>query len=349
MYKHLKTATAAALAVLAAGSATAQVNLTAETGGPGTVVHLAPASLVEYAAERGIANIQLKDGQTSTNYVLSIGEDKVDIGSVPLILPFLLGKGVGPYSSIDKADAAGLGANVQLLAPYTLGVYYLYAYDAKGFSSWDDIKGAKILNGPPRGAATTDSRVIIQALTGLKHDEDYEFVTVNWGQAASAVVDGTADAAMLPELFPSGRVTQASAAGAMTALSMPKDAFEYDAVQKVLRKPGSAPYRLPISEAQGLGDNWTIISDDDTFRGMAVLGGLVGRAGLDEGVVYELVKAHIENIDNTKAKAPFARLANFDVLDDAVTGVCTTGIMYHPGAVRAWEEAGYTVPACAKL
>mgnify|MGYP001416282161 CR=1 FL=1 len=77
--------------------------------------------------------------------------------------------------------------------------------------------------------------------------------------------------------------------------------------------------------------------------------GLVGRAGLDEGVVYELVKAHIENIDNTKAKAPFARLANFDVLVDAVTGVCTTGIMYHPGAVRAWEEAGYTVPACAKL
>ncbi len=346
MFKFVKSASLAAAAVMAAASAHAQVNLTAETGGPGTVVHLAPASLVEYAAERGIANIQLKDGQTSTNYVLSIGQDKVDIGSVPLILPFLLGKGVGPYASLEKDEAASLGANVQLLAPYTLGVYYLYAYDAKGFSSWDDIKGAKILNGPPRGAATTDSRVIIQALTGLKHDEDYESVTVNWGQAASAVVDGTADAAMLPELFPSGRVTQASAAGAMSALSMPKDAYESEAVQKVLRKPGSAPYRLPVSEAQGLGDNWTIISEDDTFRGMAVLGGLVGRAGLDEDLVYDLVTAHIENIEVTKSKAPFARLANFDTIDDAITGVCTTGIQYHPGAARAWEDAGYSVPDC---
>jgi hypothetical protein len=23
-------------------------------------------------------------------------------------------------------------------------------------------------------------------------------------------------------------------------------------------------------------------------------------------------------------------------------------VKYHPGAVRAWEEAGYTVPDCAK-
>lgn len=350
MYKKIATAAVAATALLSAPAAKSQANLTAQTAGPGTVVHLAPTALAEYAGARGVANIQLKDGQTTTDYLLATAEGKSDIAAGPFILPFLLGLGAGPYANIGKEEGAELAANVRLLYPYTLGVFYLHAYDAKGISGWDDLAGRKVLNGPPTGGATANSRNLIRVFSGLKPDTDYESVTVNWGQAAATVVDGTADAALIPEFFPSGRITQASAAGAMTAYSMPKDIFESEAAQKLLNKPGSTSYEISVSEVQaGLGDSWTVLSEDDTFRGMAVVGGDMVNASMDDELAYQLVKAHIENLDDIKAKAPFAAYANFGVLDVEVAGLCGANpLKFHSGAVRAWEEAGFNVPDCAK-
>ncbi len=144
-----------AAAILSVSTASAQVNLTAETGGAGQIVHLGVASLVEYAGEAGVANIQLKDGQTATNYTQAVGEGKVDFVSGPFILPFLLSLGAGPYANVGKEKGAELASNIQLLYPYTLGVFFLYGYDAKGVDGWDDLKGRKILNGHCSGAATT--------------------------------------------------------------------------------------------------------------------------------------------------------------------------------------------------
>ncbi len=339
-----------AAAILSVSTASAQVNLTAETGGAGQIVHLGIASLVEYASESGVANIQLKDGQTATNYTQAVGEGKVDFASGPFILPFLLSLGAGPYANVGKEKGAEMAANIRLLYPYTLGVFFLYGYDAKGVQGWDDLKGRKVLNGPPRGAATTNSRNLIRVMTGLKHEEDYESVTVSWNQAAPAVIDGTVDVAMIPELFPSGRITQVAAAGAMTAFSMPKEAFESEAGQNILNKPGSTAFRLAKSDVEtGLGAGWTVMSEDGTFRGMAVVGGDMVNKSMDADLAYKLTKMHIDNLDQIKAKAPFAAYANYGVLDAKVSGMCGPNpVKYHPGAVRAWEEAGYTVPACAK-
>jgi len=47
--------------------------------------------------------------------------------------------------------------------------------------------------------------------------------------------------------------------------------------------------------------------------------------------------------------APFMSTLNYGVLDPKVAGLCGANpLKFHPGAVRAWEEAGYTVPDCAK-
>ena len=76
---------AAAAAMIIATGASAQVNLTAETASPGGAVHLAPSHLVEIAGTRGIANIQLTDGQTLTNSIQNVAEGKTDIASAPYI------------------------------------------------------------------------------------------------------------------------------------------------------------------------------------------------------------------------------------------------------------------------
>ncbi len=350
MLKSLRTAALAATAAVAASAVSAQVNLTSNTAGAGTTAGLTASALVEYAAARGVANIQLKDGQTGTNYIQALAEGKIDIANGPFILPFMLAHAIGPYASLGKERGAEIGPNVQLLYPYTFSIFTMYAYDAKGVEGWHDLKDRKVLNGPPRGAATTNSRALIQLFGGSKFDEDYESVTVSWNQAASAIIDGTADVAVIPAMFPGPRVTRAGAAGAMSIYSLPKDTFESEDGQKLLNKPGSTAFSIPVADLKAsLGDGWTVVSEDDTFRAMSVVGGDFVNRSMDEEVAYQLTKSHIENLEGHMALAPFMGSLNFGVLDPKVSGLCGPNpVKFHAGAVRAWEEAGHSVPDCAR-
>ena len=345
-----KLAVLATAMTFASSAAMAQVNLTFHTAGSGTPVALTATALVEQASERGVANIQLKEGQTATNYLQALAEGKIDLANGPFILPFLMTKGAGPYAKLGKEAGAELGQNIQLLYPYTLAIFTLYAYNAKGISGWDDLAGRKILNGPPRGAATGNSRALAQFFGGVKHGQDYESVTVNWNQASAAIVDGTADAAVLTVHFPGPRETRNIAAGAMTMWSMPKAMFESDKAQKLLNKPGSGAYTAPVSFIQEkMGSDWTIVSEDDTFRGMAVTGGDFVNKSMDEETAYQLTKAHIDNLEAIKNVAPFMSTLNYGILDTKVAGLCGPNpVKFHAGAVRAWEEAGHSIPDCAK-
>ena len=337
---------ASVAAVVTATSTFAQANLTAETASPGGAVHLSPAHLTEIAGTQGIANIQLTDGQTLTNSIQNVAEGKTDIASAPHILPFLMSRGVGPYGKLGKEKGAELASNLRAIYPITLGVFFLYAYDAKNLGGWDDLEGKTIFNGPPRGAALTNARSVIQIVTGLKDGEGYTGMQSNWGQATSVISGGEPDGVVLPELFPSGRVSTMAAAGKMTGWSIPKDVYEGEAMQKYLKAPGSAPFTIPVADAQSaLGENWTLISEDDTFRGLATVGGDLVNKDMDEQLVYDLVSAYIASMDALKAKAPFAANVGYD---DPGLGMCGANpVKYHKGASRAWIDAGFDIPDCA--
>ena len=261
-----------------------------------------------------------------------------------------MAKAAGPYSNLEKDAAKELGHSIAMLYPYTFSIFTLYAYDSKGISGWNDLKGMKVLNGPPRGTAALNSRSLIQLFTGLKSEDDYDTVTVNWSQMPSAIIDGTVDAAVIPAMFPGPRVTQASAAGSMTMHSMPKELFEAPATQKFLNKPGSTPFVVPLADIKAaMGEGWTIVSEDDMFRGKAVPGGDLVNKSMDEELAYQLTKSHIENLDEIKAMAPFMATLNFGDVSEKANGLCGANIVkFHPGAVRAWEEAGHTLPDCSK-
>jgi len=323
-------------------------NLTGETGSPGGSIYLSMAHLAEVAADGDIANIQIADGQTLTNSVQNVAEGKTDIAGTPYILPFLLAKGRGPYAGLGEEKGAELAENLRTLYPVTLGVFALYAYNSKGLNGWDDLKGRTIYNGPPRGAALTNARSIIQLATGLKEGDGYKGLQVNWGQAVKTITDGSADAIVLPILFPDSRITQALASGDITVWSIPKDKWESDPFQKYLMAPGSGPFTLDASEA-GMGNGVTIKSNDGIFRGLATVGGDIVNKNMSFDLAKALTKAHIDSLDQLKKKAPFARFAGYGEVDVARSGMCGANpIKYHEGAVAAWEEAGFTIDDCAK-
>lgn len=346
--KPLKSLIALGMATLLSTAAQSAENLTGETASPGGSIHLSMAHLAEVAAEAGVANIQVADGQTLTNSVQNVAEGKTDVAGTPYILPFLLSKGRGPYSKLGAEKGAELASNLRALYPVTLGIFTLYAYDSKGLNGWGDLEGKTIYNGPPRGAAVTNARAVIQLSTGLKEGDGYKGVQVNWGQAVKTITDGSADAIVLPILVPDSRITAALAAGNMTVWSTPKDKWEGDGFQKYLRAPGSAPFTLSMSEMD-LGPGVTVKSDDDTFRGLATIGGDIVHKDMSFELAKGLTKAHIDTLDRLKAKAPFAKHAGYGIVDVVKSGMCGPNpLKYHAGAVAAWEEAGYKIDDCAK-
>ena len=344
--KPIKLMAATVAAMVFGSGAFAQANLTAETASPGGATYLSLAHLTEIAGTNGIASIQLADGQTLTNSIQNVAEGKTDIAGTPYILPFLMGRGVGPYGSLGVEKGAELAENLRVINPFTLGIFFLYAYDAKGIEGWDDLRGRKIYNGPPRGGALTNARNMIQIVAGLKDGEDYEGLQVNWGQGTTLVTSGEPDAVVLPELFPSGRLTAITAAGKMTGWSMPREAYESEAMQKYMQAPGSAPFTIDIASIQAsMGEDWTFVSEDATFRAFATIGGNVVHRNMDEELVYNLVTAYIGTLDELKSKAPYGETVGFDF---PMQGMCGANpVKYHPGAARAWQDAGFELDDCA--
>lgn len=344
----MKSIIAAGLTAMLFGSVQAAENLTGETGPPGGAIHLAMSHLSEVAAERGIANIQVAASQTLTNSVQNVAEGKTDIAGAPYILPFLLNAGRGPYAKLGAEKGAELASNLRALYPYTIGVFALYAYDSKGLKGWDDLEGRTLYNGPPRGAALSNARSIIQLATGLKDGDGYKGIQVNWGQAVKTITDGSSDAMVLPITFPDNRITQSLASGNITVWSTPVDKYESEPFQKYLKAPGSGPFTIPAAEAN-LGSGVTLLTEDGTFRGLATIGGDVVNKDMPFDVAKALVTAHIETLEDMQLKAPFAKLARYGVVDAAESGMCGPNpLKYHAGAVAAWEEAGYEIADCAK-
>lgn len=345
----MKTLAAGVIAAIGlAGAAHAQANLSAETASPLSVAGNSMLGLAELASTAGVANIQVAAGQTLTNSVQNVAEGKTDIASAALILPFLLSKGAGPYAKVGKDMGAELAGDLAVLYTYRLAVSGLASYESAGFGGYGDIEGKTIYNGPPRGAALNRARSMIKLATGLDDGKGYTGVQVSWGQAVKTITDGTGDANLLPLNFPDGRLSQASASGAMVVHSFPKDVFESEAAGKYATAPGTAAVVVDVTENL-FGPNTTVVSEDGKFRGFADVGGEVVNVSMDDDTAYALTKAFIDGIDTIRARAPMMPTVWLGETDPAKTGLCgPMPIKYHPGAVRAWEEAGYTLPDCAK-
>lgn len=334
--------------VTAASLATAQTNLTAETAAPVAVPGITVSALGEVAKNEGIADIQVALGQTLTNSVQNVAEGKTDIAAAPFLLTFLLARGVGPYASLGEEKGAELADQLAVLYTYRFGVYTLSSFESNNFPGWDGLEGATIFNGPPRGAALTRARAVARIATGLDDGDGYTGLQVNWGLAVKTMTDGSADAQILPTSFPDGRLGQAAASGAIVAYSLPKDVYESEAAQNYMKAPGTAGMVVPITENM-FGANVSVQSEDDSFRGIAEVGGEIVNVAMDEELAYQLTKAFLDNLDLYRAKAPMMPNTWLAETDEAITSLCgTVPVKYHPGAVRAWEEAGYTLPDCAK-
>ncbi|MBV0911141.1 TAXI family TRAP transporter solute-binding subunit [Anianabacter salinae] len=348
-----KTIALAALVAAAPLAVSAQVTLTAETSGTASPPQYVDATLAAVLNEAGVANVQITEGATLTNSLQAVAENRLDMSPVPLIIHFLLGRGIGPYAGVGPEKGAELASGVQALFFYASSHHLLGHYNSGSVQGWDSLEGKRIWNGPPRGAALTDGRTFIELVTGLKEGEGYEGVQSEWNEVVGDVTGGAVDAFVAPEGLPSGRITQMVAAGGMTLYDIPSDILASDMGKAVMSAPGHSPFSMPVEEYRAFYDGMdiTVVTDDDTFDTWNTAFAESVSASMDEDLAYQITKAFLSSEDRMNSGAPFAPNLNlsFGDLDGVSQGACgAVTIKMHPGAIRAFEEAGRTVADCLK-
>ena len=262
-----KVLATAVVSALMTTSAVAEQNLTAATASAGSIVYVTTQHLARVAGERGVASLQVADGQTLTNTVLDVAEGRLHISEAPMILPFLLSKGMGPYSKQGEKGAE-IAANLRALYPFNAGGFGVFAMTSENIDSWDDLKGKTVFNGPPRGAALTNARQAIMLAAGLEDGKDYKGHQANWGQLSGLLTDGSMNAFVFPTVHPSDRVILMQSAGDVNVVSVPKATFESEQFQNIFNMPGNVPIELKWDEL-GYSDGVHLKeSDDGVFRAM---------------------------------------------------------------------------------
>ena len=347
-----KTLLCAALA-LAPLAVEAQTTLTAETTTPGSTPHYIDTTLAAILDSAGVAQMQITEGATLTNSVQAVAEGQLDMAPAPLILPFLLSRGIGPYSGIGAERGAELAQNIRVLFFNAASGQLFGYYNSNPVEDIRNLEGLRIWNGPPRGAALTSGRAMIQLLSGLKDGEGYEGVQTPWPDTVSTITGGGADAWTIPEGLPSGRQIAIAAAGGITIFDVPSDLLASELGQQIMAAPGHAPYSMPIDEfrAAYAGNDITVVTDDDTFDTFATAFGQIVPASMDEELAYQITTAFLEGESRFlegSPRGPFMRMS-FGDIDGTSQGACgAVQIKMHPGAIRAFEDAGHTIADCLR-
>ncbi len=349
----IKNALLGVVVALVPMAATAQATLTAETTTAGSTPHYIDTTLAAILDSTGVAQMQVTEGATLTNSVQAVAEGRLDMAPAPLILPFLLERGIGPYSGIGAEKGAELAANIRVLF-FNAGSGQVFGYYNN--NPIDDIRsldGKRIWNGPPRGAALTSGRALVQLLSGLKDGDGYEGIQTPWPDTVSTITSGGADAWTIPEGLPSGRQIAIAAAGGTTLHDIPSDLLASELGQQIVAAPGHAPYSVPVEDYRAAysGSDITIVTDDDTFDTYATAFGQIVPAGMAEDLAYNIVKAMLDGEERFRTGSPRGpfMFMSFGDIDGVTQGVCgAVQVKMHPGAIRAYEDAGHTVADCLR-
>lgn len=348
-----KTTVLAAVLALAPLGAAAQVTLTAETTSVGSTPHYIDTTFAAVLDSAGVATMQITEGATLTNSVQAVAEGRLDMAPAPLILPFLLSRGIGPYSGVGPEQGAALAENIRAIFFHTGSHQVFGYYDSAPVADIRDLDGLRIWNGPPRGAALTSGRAMVELFAGLKDGDGYEGVQTPWPDAVSMMTGGGVDAWTSPEGVPSGRQIRIAAAGATTLYDVPSDLLQSELGKQIVAAPGHAPFSMPVDayRAAYAGNDITIVTDDDTFDSYATAFGQIVPATMDDELAYKITEAFLagrERFENGAPIGPNLGLTFGDV-DGAAQGACgAVQIKMHPGAIRAYEDAGLSVDDCLR-
>lgn len=340
MTSRLLLAAAAALTI-APFAAEAQRVYSSETTAAGGAPHATVSGVALAIRRAGLGEVQIQDGQTATASLLNVARGVTDIATIPTAGHALLVNGRGPFQQIGAEAGAQLASQVQALFGMQAGFFQPTVYADSGIQDWEDFRGKRIFVGPPAGAAAVNQMALIEGVTGFVAGRDYEEIRMDWGAAHQAFIDGRFDVMMNAVIAPSPLVQQIAASRDVLIFGIPEDVYRTEEWQELTNDVGTVQGYHPLGlYERGVSFRHTLEGQGVPMMAYTFYMGV--NASMPEDEAYRIVKSLIENLAEIEASAAFMPSIR---IGEAIIGLETTpGLKMHPGAVRAWEEAGVTIP-----
>ncbi|MFK8114087.1 MAG: TAXI family TRAP transporter solute-binding subunit [Rubripirellula sp.] len=210
--------------------------------------------------------------------------------------------------------------NIQAIATMAPNVALFIARSDSGIKTIADLKGKRVITGPAGAGFQMFIEPILKA-----HGVAWEDITsLNATQSGSVdqLGDGSADAAFLGGAVPTGSITQATSTFDVTFVP-----FDEDARQTLIKDYAFFhPFSIPAGTYKGM---------EADFQGLNV-GSMhvITAKAQPEDLVYEVTKTIWENRAEIAGKHPAGKALNEkNIARD-------TGIDYHAGAIKFYQEAG---------
>lgn len=190
-----------------------------------------------------------------------------------------------------------------------------------GISTFDDLKGKRVNVGNPGSGQRGTMEVLMEAM-GWTMDDFALASELQAAEQSQALCDNNIDAMVYTVGHPSGSIQEATTACDSVLVTVANDAV----TQLVNDNPYYRTATIPGGMYRG--------SDEDTMT-FGVGATFVSSTDVPEEVVYQVVKAVFENIDQFRGLHP--AFANLDPAQMANDGLSAP---LHDGAKRYYEEAG---------
>ncbi|MEM9602875.1 MAG: TAXI family TRAP transporter solute-binding subunit [Pseudomonadota bacterium] len=318
---------AVTVAVALQSTATAEI-FKGETAGVGDPVHTMFVAFANQAGKAGV-DIQVNAGQTLTKSMLKGAKGDIDFFStVPSLVNLMAGQ-KRMYKNIENGDE--LAGNLRAIVGFKAGAYHPVTLAGSGIAGWDDLKGRTVFTGPPAGSASATSEALIKIITGYEAGTDYEAVRLSWGEGYAALADGKIDMMVRPAEVGSAKIEQFGLSGEFRVLSIPDDVVGSDAMQALFGRPGRGMLTFDGGVYKG-----QLTDGEITALGFTQFVGT--QAAVSDDVVYAATKSFWENIAEVQATAFFLQAVAED------TAFTSVNVPLHPGALRYYEEAGFSIP-----
>lgn len=190
-----------------------------------------------------------------------------------------------------------------------------------GISSFEDLQGKRVNVGNP-GSGQRGTMEVLMAEMGWDMDVFAVASELQAAEQSQALCDNNIDAMVYTVGHPSGSIQEATTACDSVLVNVSNDAtaalIEANPFYRAATVPGGM-YRGNDNDTMTFGVGATFVSSTD----------------VPEAVVYEVVKAVFENIDQFRSLHP--AFANLDPSEMATDGLSAP---LHPGAEKYYREAG---------
>ena len=295
----------------------AQVRLSVATGPTGGVYYVYGGGIAKIVSAY-VPNVEATAETTSASVdnLKLLRDGKVDLALTLATTAADAASGRGAFATFGRVPAAAIAV---LYTQYT----HLVTFARTGIARLADLRGRVVALGGP-GSGTEDIAVRILRASGLDPERDLRAQGLGVNAAADALRDGKIDAFFWSSGLPAGALLDLASTPGRDMLLVPND----DALDALQRQHGRGLYHraiIPAGAYPGL---------ERPVGTVATTTLLVVDRAMPEPLAYDITRALFEHRRELAAIHPEAENLTMR------TAAAGAPIGYHPGAERAYREAG---------